>query len=327
MEISVVIPTYMRPHRLRLALTSVQEQNVSKCEILVVDNAASGEIEQLVTTYQPRCQFPLKYVPEPKLGLHHARHAGARAAIGELLVFTDDDATFDRDWLLSYVKAFATNPHMLAAGGPVRPVWEASPPRWMENFLRNQKIFPILSLMEQSKEFSLSGRGFFFGVNMAIRRTALFELGGFNPEAFGDDWLGNGETGLNYKLWERGLLVGYVPEAVVYHHIPTERMSLAYFRRRMANEGACDMYTRFHHKMPGQLGLLWHAASIMLRNSAMWLIEPMVIGRTDWLSLRVQLQAARSRAQLQYISRLMRDKDFREFVLKEDWLNSPCILR
>ncbi len=327
MKISIIIPTYRRPHHLRLALDSVQEQSISECEVLVVDNAESGEIEQLVTKYQLRCKFPLKYVPEPELGLHHARHAGARAAKGELLVFTDDDATFDRDWLQTYVKAFAENPQMIAAGGPVRPVWEASPPRWLENLLRNQKIFPILSLMEPSREFSISSRGFFFGVNMAIRRTALFELGGFSPEAFGDDWLGNGETGLNHKLWERDMLVGYVPDANVYHHIPAERMTVEYFRRRMANEGACDMYTRFHKNIPSRLGLLAHAISIALRNSGFWLLEPLVAGKTDWLGLRIQLQTARSRSQLRYVWRLMRDRTFQQFVMQQDWLNAPCTSR
>jgi glucosyl-dolichyl phosphate glucuronosyltransferase len=213
---------------------------------------------------------------------------------------------------------------MVAAGGPVRPAWEVSPPRWVENFLRNQKIFPILSLMEQSGEFSFSGRGFFFGVNMAIRRSILFELGGFNPEAFGDVWLGDGETGLNHKLWKREMLVGYIPDAVVHHHIPAERMTIEYFKRRMGNEGACDMYTRFHQKMPGPSGLLYQAASILIRNSVFWMMEPLVAGRTDWLCLRIQLQAARSRAQLEYVSRLIRDKEFRQFVRRQDWLNSPC---
>ena len=188
-------------------------------------------------------------------------------------------------------------------------------------------MFPILSLMELFQEFHLDNQGVFFSGNMAIRRTSLFELGGFGPDLFGDQLLGDGETGLNHKLWDRGMLVGYVPGAIAYHYTPTKRMTVEYFRRRMGNEGACEMYTRFHQKMPGQLGLLCHAASIMLLNSAFWLIEPLVTRRTDWLSLRLQLQAARSRAQLQYVSRLMRDEDFRQFVLKQDWLNAPCISR
>lgn len=325
MEVSVIIPTYKRLHHLLRALESLRGQSLPECEVLIVDNEASPEIEQLVLKNALVCKNPIRYISEPKLGLHYARHAGAQAAKGKILVFTDDDATFDTEWLQAYARAFADYPQMAAAGGPVRPLWEAAPPRWLENFLSNRPIMPILSLMDPCKEFSVEANGFFFGVNMAIRRTILFEVGGFNPEAFGEVWLGNGETGLNHKLWERGLLVGYVPDAIAYHYIPMERMTVEYFKRRMGNEGACDMYTRFHQKMPGQLGLLWHAASVMFRNGVFWLVAPLVSGRTDWMSLRVQLQAARSRAQFKYVSRLMRDKNFRQFVLKQDWLNAPCI--
>ncbi len=133
---------------------------------------------------------------------------------------------------------------MAAAGGPVRPSWEKPREEWLERFMRGHKNFPIYSLMEPYEGFRLDAKGIFFGVNMAIRREVLFEAGGFNPEAFGDFWLGDGETGLNRKLWELAMFVGYVPGALVYHHIPSERMTVSYMRRRMANQGACDVYTR-----------------------------------------------------------------------------------
>src|SRR5207249_7611413 len=41
---------------------------------------------------------------------------------------------------------------------------------------------------------------------MAIRRDVLFQVGGFNPDLVGDFFLGDGATGLNRKLWERGMV-------------------------------------------------------------------------------------------------------------------------
>src|SRR5258707_14266832 len=117
-------------------------------------------------------------------------------------------------------------------------------------------MFPPLSLLDLAPDFRLTPDGIFFGVNMAIRRDVLFESGGFNPESFGDHWLGDGETGLNRKLHACGRLIGYVPEALVYHHVPPERMTVGYLRRRQANDGACDMYAAFHQKMPSLIGLV-----------------------------------------------------------------------
>ena len=327
MELSVIIPTYQRPQSLLRALGSLQKQVVPKWEILIVDNEASRDTERLVAKNRAAFNSPVKYIAEPRLGLHYARHAGVRAAQGQVLVFTDDDATFDSHWLEAYAKAFAHHPRMAAAGGAIKPKWEAEPPTWLRAYLRDKTVFPILSLLDSADEFTLGPQGFFFGANMAVRRSVLFEVGGFNPDSFGQDWLGDGETGLNYKLWQRGLLIGYVPEAVVYHHIPSERMTLDYFRRRMANEGACDIYTRFHQRMPGSMELRTLAALLMLRNSIMRVVEAPFTGRTDPWSLHIQLQTARWRAQLRYIFRLLRDHEFREFVLTEDWLNAPCSLR
>ena len=75
-----------------------------------------------------------------------------------------------------------------------------------------------------------------------------------------DFFLGDGEIGLNHKLWERGMLVGYVPEAIIYHHIPPQKMTVKYFRHRMASEGATDVYMRFHYGIPRWFRLWKHAA-------------------------------------------------------------------
>jgi glycosyltransferase involved in cell wall biosynthesis len=55
---------------------------------------------------------PRDIVCEDRLGLHHARHAGARVAQGRVLVFTDDDATFDTSLLQAYSDSFEAHPEM-----------------------------------------------------------------------------------------------------------------------------------------------------------------------------------------------------------------------
>lgn len=321
MATSVIIPTYNRPQTLLQALRSLQNQKLPSFEIIVVDNADDSKVRCLVGEFNQTARVPVRYVPEPRVGLHNARHAGARAAAGEILVFTDDDATFDRCWLQAYAEAFELNSEMAASGGPVRPVWETPPPQWLLNYVGDAKWFPILSLWEPYQGFRLDSKGLFFGVNMAIRRDVLFEVGGFNPESFGATWLGDGETGLNRKLWQRKMPVGYVPNAVVYHHIPPERMTIEYLRRRMANEGACEVYARFHHGVPHWIRLFKHAATIAISSSKSWLAAFLLRGRTDARSLDIQIQAAYTQSQLTYVIRLMLNRDLQKLVVKKDWLN------
>ncbi|MBW2020571.1 MAG: glycosyltransferase family 2 protein [Deltaproteobacteria bacterium] len=322
LNISLIIPTYKRSRDLLRALNSLQDGRFADFEVIVVDNAAQNDLQKMVKAFNRTARIRAEYIPEPRLGLHNARHAGAHAAKGDILVFTDDDATFDPGWLQSYAKAFTEYPEMAAAGGPVRPIWEVPPPKWLLDFIGEAKAFGHLSLMEPYYEFRLEPKGVFYGVNMAIRRDILFDVGGFNPESFGDVWLGDGETGLNRKLWDRGMLIGYVPGALVYHHIPASRMSVQYLCHRMANEGACTEYARFHRRIPGPFGLFSRLVRIkfalMIRPGMMSLAR--MIRHDRFTALKARTELSYNLARLRYLIRLFHDKNFRELVVKKDWL-------
>jgi GT2 family glycosyltransferase len=322
-KLSVIIPTLNRCALLRNAILSAREQTLpaDRYEIIVVDNGSTDDTAKLIRQIGRSSDKSVRYVYESRLGLHNARHAGARAALSDLLVFTDDDATFERRWLESYVGAFHIHSKMVAAAGPILPIWEMTPPQWILKCIGHRERFPIFSLMKPYKEFRLNSKEIFFGVNLAIRRCVLFEVGGFNPEAFGDIWLGDGETGLNRKLWSRHMLVGHVPGAIAYHHIPAERMTLEYFCRRMANEGACDMYALFHEKMPHPAMLLFHAGCILARNGKSWILSRQRRGQTDVRSLDVQMRAARTMSQLRYVLRLLTDRKLQQLVTRKSWLD------
>jgi glucosyl-dolichyl phosphate glucuronosyltransferase len=320
-SLSLIVPTYNRSNVVMRCLDSVQQQRPASLEVLLVDNTAEAKLRGRIDNFNATARVPVQYVPEPRLGLHNARHAGARAATGDVLVFTDDDAVFDPGWLEAYACAFDAHGDMTAAGGPVLPVWEQQPPEWLTALIAaTPSMFPMLSLLDLSRDFQLGPEGIFFGVNMAIRRQALFDAGGFNPEIFGSRWLGDGETGLNRKLWAQGGLIGYVPDAVVYHHIPPQRMTVAYLRRRQANDGACDMYARFHDRLPSRVGLGRAALGLVRESARDWAAAPLFRDRTDARSLRVQMRAARAWASLAYVLRLMYSPSLRALVAKAEWL-------
>jgi glucosyl-dolichyl phosphate glucuronosyltransferase len=216
---------------------------------------------------------------------------------------------------------------MAAAGGPVRPRWEVPPPQWLLEFIGNAKTFIYLSITEPYQEFRLDAKGGFFGVNMAIYRDLLYEVGGFNPEAFGDVWLGDGETGLNRKLWERGMLIGYVPEAIVYHHIPAHRMTVKYLCHRMANEGACTEYARFHKGIPGPIDLwmrIIHLSLSLVKLGATSLYR-IILQRDQFALLRARMDFAYQLSRSRYVSRLLHDQALRELVVQERLLAVPAL--
>lgn len=327
MNISVIIPTYNRPKSLHQALQSLMQQWLADLEILVVDNAADPKIERLVEEFNQafieddgscsndskrneasnqKARRKARYIPEPRLGLHNARHAGVRAAKGDIMVFTDDDATFNPRWLDAYVAAFAEHPEMIAAGGPVRAVWEKPPPRWLLEYMDGSKSFPIFSLRELYQEFRIGKGDVFFGVNMAIRRS-VFEKTGFHPELVGTRTIGDGESGLGNDIIRQGGLIGYVPQAVVYHHISSSRMSVPYIRRWAWHLGGAEMYGRWRHRRRGLLAIAKEAMRVIGDYWRNWLRAYLVRQRRDREAIDLQFQASLGWSKLVYLWWMLTD--------------------
>ena len=308
--ISVIIPTHNRGQSLARTIQSalLLDYPRDQFEIIVVDNASTDHTEALVRDVQARNAGPeLQYVAEPNLGLHHARHAGFRRSKGELLLFTDDDATFSAGWLHAYAAAFADQPDMEAAGGPVRPAWDKPPPRWLVEFIDDQPSFPYLSLMEPHQEFRMGADCYFFGVNMAVRRR-VFEWTGFHPELVGAHTIGDGESGLLTDIVHKmDWKIGYVPGALVYHHIPPRRMTLGYIRTWAHHLGGSLMFQRWWRKRRPLYQLLGEVFVIAREHAGAWLKAPWLRRRRDWEAILVMFQASLGWAKLRYLWWMLTD--------------------
>lgn len=320
-RITVVIPTFRRADSLMRALESLRRQTLKDFSVLVVDNAVQERVRAGVLAFAATAPMPVHYAAQPVPGLHSARNLALRTARAEVLAFTDDDATFEPGWLAAHRQAFAADPGLGAAGGPVLPAFDAPPPQWLTQYMAGRREFPILSVME-AFDADTKGPGVpIYGVNMAVRREVAVALGGFPPDSFGAVWLGDGETGFLRRLAGAGHGLAYLCGAVVRHHIPPERMTPAYFCRRMANQGAADVYTDFHRAMPGRARLLRHALGLALRHGRTWALARALRGRTDPGALETQMAAAATLARLGYVLRLTWDARLRALVRRGNWMD------
>jgi len=120
-QYSIVIPTYKRNHQLALCLQrlqpAAQSLEASLYEVIVTDDAADAATEQLLLT-----QFPwATYTAGPHRGPAANRNHGASLAIGQWLVFTDDDCLPDAQWLQAYADAIELHPDCKAFEGAILP--------------------------------------------------------------------------------------------------------------------------------------------------------------------------------------------------------------
>ena len=253
---SIIVPTSGRDAWLADTLAALLNQTLAgNYEILVVDNAPTPSVEATVRRAAATSPLQVRYLHEPHGGLVYARHRGAREARSELLVYVDDDVIAFPDWLRAILEPM-NDPRVGIAGGRVFPEWEKDPPEWVHEF--PPSYLSLLDLGDDKKQLTCPGG--VYGCNMVVRRSALFECGGFNPDAVttsGFPWKrGDGETGLHRKVLEAGYTAFHVPDARVYHRIPETRLTLSSFYRRALTSGLSLSYSDLRNSVGSRLFML-----------------------------------------------------------------------
>jgi glycosyltransferase involved in cell wall biosynthesis len=248
---SIIIPTYNRDNYLKECLLSLVEQNYSKdeYEILVIDNGSTDRTKQITEDIiQQNPDHHIRYIYEPEPGLLSGRHRGALEAQGEICTFIDDDIEADPNCLKAIHDSFIDTTVQLV-GGRNLPKYETEPPQWLNWFWADHpygKTCGELSLLDFGEEVREIDANYIWGLNFSIRRQALFDLGGFHPDCIPkhlQHFQGDGETGLTMKANQLGYKAIYQPKALVWHQIPTSRMTYQYFENRYFYQGVCNSYS------------------------------------------------------------------------------------
>lgn len=317
MRFSVIIPTLNRREVLARAVASARAQNFpqEQFEILVLDNGSTDGTDALVRELNADGGKPIRYVREPRPGLHHARHRAARDAHGWILAFTDDDAEVTPDWLSALNTAYG-DPQVAAAGGPIHIRWTTPPPEWVPSLGGFGELDLGMRRMELSWPHTI------YGGNFSVRRELVFEAGGFNPDTSVEDRLvGDGEMGLCRKLYAAGWKIIYVPEALVYHVQNGGRITLSQMRHRYAQQGRFSTYTTYKTRQPSAIGLLARAGKMLLRAGMNELAAVGARASDAQSYYRRRVQAAAALASAGYYARLLRSPHFRQVVLRENWID------
>jgi GT2 family glycosyltransferase len=232
---SIVICTRDRPDSVRTTLNSILDCRypATRYEIIVVDNAATGDsiVDLVETEFQG--EIGVSVVKEPEPGLSHARNRGLDAAQGEIVVFADDDVLVDRDWIATLAAAFERAENAGATSGLTLPdVLETPTQRWIEGFGGRIRGFDVRTFDIDNPPgdrplfpFTVGDLG--AGRNMAFRRELLEDLGGFDV-ALGPGTIAH--DGDDVEALLRVMLSGHPvvhdPAAIVWHAHPREYREL-----------------------------------------------------------------------------------------------------
>lgn len=316
-KISVIIPTYKGSKILGDTIRSLREQRhliPQDYEIIVVDNSSSEEVSNIVE--KEKGLIPLiRYVEESNLGLHNVRHRGAKEAKANILLYIDDDIIADSNLLFEIIKCY-DDTEVGCVGGKILPKWEVEPPQWLNLFPKG--YLSILDDKEGPKAVQ-----WLYGCNFSIQKGLLFEIGGFNPDAFGEKkmwwYRGDGEIGLLKKVHHTGKKIIYNPKAIVWHVIPQSRLKIDYFKERAFKSGIEASYSNYRYF--DQFSKLRFFLQPLISGGFYCIRLSQGIFLRD---LRAKVEVSYFKARCLYELRLLMDKKLKEFAKRESYMTSEA---
>lgn len=110
---SIIIPAYNEEDFLPQCLRSLQAQEFDKpFEIIVVDNNSSDSTTKVAKSFEG-----VRVLLETERGVCAARQAGYEVAKAPIVISTDADTTFNKDWLKKIDETFTRNPNIVGVAG------------------------------------------------------------------------------------------------------------------------------------------------------------------------------------------------------------------
>lgn len=225
-KVSVVICAYNAERTIEDNLESLTRLNYPNYEVIVVNDGSKDATPEIAARYP---QFKLISVPNG--GLSAARNLGWRAATGEIVAYTDADTRVDPDWLSYLVQPFLTTDAVGVGGPNVVPEDDG----WVAQCVARSPGGPTHVLLSDTVAEHIPG------CNMAFRRWALEEIGGFDPTytKAGDD------VDVCWRLQAQGWHLAFSPSALVWHH---HRDSVKAYWRQQVGYGEGESFLEHRHQ-------------------------------------------------------------------------------
>jgi GT2 family glycosyltransferase len=216
--VSVVVCSYNGARTLRDTLDALGRLEYPDFEVIVVNDGSTDATPSIAASYGG-----VRLISTANHGLSAARNTGWQAAAGEIVAYIDDDAYPDPHWLHYLAHAFMTTGHVGIGGPNIAPPGDGP----VADCVANAPGGPVHVLLTDTLAEHIPG------CNMAFRRAALAEIGGFDARyrTAGDD------VDVCWRLQERGGTLGFHAGAMDWHH---RRNSVRMYWRQQKGYGRAE---------------------------------------------------------------------------------------
>jgi glycosyltransferase involved in cell wall biosynthesis len=165
-------------------------------ELIVVDQSSDSETEEALGPFG--ADRRLRYLKSATIGKGNALNVGLKETTGAVVAITDDDCTVPTNWLETFASIFVTQPRVAVAFCCVEAGEHDRKAGFIPDYVRSGDR--VLTSMHDARDVHGMGAG------IAIRRSMIEEIGGFDP------MLGPGSrfpSGDDRDVAIRALIAGY----------------------------------------------------------------------------------------------------------------------
>ena len=224
--VSVIVCTRNGAGRIASCLAALERIMDRNFQIIVVDDGSVDATARIVADHFPRVLL----VRLKAAGLSAARNAGAEAALGEILAYTDDDCEVDQEWLCRIRPLLKRGLYQAVCGPNLPP----APEMWQEAIVCAAPGAPSHVMLDDEEAEHLPG------CSLVVSKAAFLAIGGFDPQfqTAGDD------VDFCWRLRDAGFRLGFVAGAFVWHR---RRPSLAAYLRQQRGYGAAERLLMAKH--------------------------------------------------------------------------------
>jgi cellulose synthase/poly-beta-1,6-N-acetylglucosamine synthase-like glycosyltransferase len=239
--ISAIVPVFNAEKTINSCLTSLLNQDFNgKYEIILVDDGSADNTLQIIKGFLKKYKKKIRLMRQAHKGPATARNLGIKYARGDIILFTDSDCIVEKNWITQMIA-----PLKKEEISGVQGAYKTKQKEIIAKFCQ-------LEIEERYEKMKKSQYIDFIGTYSAAYRKKIFQkIGGFNEEykiASGED------MDFSFKAAKAGYKLVFNPDAVVYHHHPSnlpwymkQKFGRAYWRiflyKKYPKKAVKDSYT------------------------------------------------------------------------------------
>ncbi len=217
--VSIVIPHWNNVDILTECLESISATDFDSVETIVVDNASTDNSVASVRSNYPNVKL---IENEKNYGYAGGCNIGAEAAIGNYLIFLNNDTVQEKDWISNLIKTINSDDKIAAVQPKILNYYDRNVFDYAGGAGGHMDIycFPfargrIFSFQEDDEgQYNNKEKCFWSsGTCFMVRRELFQKAGGFDEGFFAH----MEEIDLCWRLYAMGFEVWVEPDSVVYH--------------------------------------------------------------------------------------------------------------